>query len=69
MHPISYPSKQYNENHSGTYSCFISLHDSAQEECRFSAGEKNIDKTDTSVKGDTSLTDLLQKGNLNVVMW
>jgi hypothetical protein len=48
----------YYENHSGSYSLFITLHDSVTGIYR-----------DASEKKDTSFSVPLQKSNLNVVIW
>jgi hypothetical protein len=60
---------QYNENHTGAYSFFISLHDSAEGVRKDTYGTAVNDKSENTAKEDTGQVFPPQKCNLNVFVW
>ncbi len=69
LNPISKHTCQYNENHTGTYSFFISLHDSAEGIRKDTYGTAVTDKSENTAKEDTGHVFPPQKCNLNVFIW
>lgn len=69
LHRLSHHTNQFNENNTGTYSFFISLHDSTPDQHLDVVGETIVDKPEQTIKEDTSLSVPLQKVNQNMVIW